>query len=305
MGRFACSCAALTVLAACGAEPPAGGDSEEFWSHRFDLTEDLAYGQDPAQRLDLYLQGSWIGEPDYFERAPDPRPTLLYIHGGGWTQGDKTEQAPWLLPYVQRGWHVANMTYRHGPRTAPSAVDDALCALKWIVDNAGRYGFDPGRIVVSGGSAGGHLALVAGILGPREGHPCHTGENFRVSAVINWYGITDIAALDSYLADAMPEANYAREWAGGEARLAGLSDRYSPIHLVDDGAPPILTIHGEEDSIVPHEQAVSFHARLAELGTVHELHSLPGASHVGFTEAQFQEAFRAVFAFLDDLGIRR
>lgn len=305
MGRGPFTCLALAVLAGCGAEPRGGEGAEVFWSHRFNLAEDVAYGEDPAQKLDLYLQGSWVGEPTYFQRAPDARPTLLFIHGGGWIQGDKTGQEPWLLPFVERGWHVANMNYRQGPGTAPAAVDDALCALKWVVDNAARFGFDAGRIVVSGGSAGGHLALVTGILGSREGHPCYPGAGFRVGAVVNWYGITDIEAVDGYLSQAMPEANYARAWAGDEARIPELSARYSPIHMVDAGAPPVLTIHGDADSVVPHAQAVSFHARLAELGTVHELRSMPGGTHGGFTEAQFQEAFGAIFAFLAEAGVHR
>ena len=166
------------------------------------------------------------------------------------------------------------------------------------------YGFDPSRIAVSGGSAGGHLSLVAGILGSREGHACSPGEGFRVGAVVNWYGVTNIETADSYLVEAMPDDNYARSWAGDESRIADLSSRYSPILIVDEEAPPILTIHGEEDSVVPHEQAVSFHARLEELGVVHELRSMPGGTHVGFTEEQFQEAFTAIFAFLDEAGLQ-
>lgn len=305
MGRLAVLWIVFVGMAGCGSEPPAADASGEFWSHRFMMVEDVAYGEDPAQKLDLYLQGSWVGEPRYFDRAPETRPTLLFIHGGGWILGDKTGQDPWLLPFVQRGWHVVNMTYRLGPGTAPAAVDDTICALKWLVDNAPEYGFDPDRVVVSGGSAGGHLALVAGILGSREGHPCYPGGGFRVGAVVNWFGITDIEAVDSYLAEAMPDFNYARSWAGDQSRIPELSARYSPVQIVDEAAPPVLTIHGDADSVVPHDQAAAFHARLAELGNVHELRSMPGGTHVGFTEAQFQEAFGAIFAFLDRLGLSR
>jgi acetyl esterase/lipase len=286
-------------------ESPGEEGAEEFWSHRFAMTEDVSYGEDPAQMMDLYLQGSWVGEPTFFERVPEPRPTLLFIHGGGWVQGDKTGADPWLLPFVQRGWHVVNMTYRLGPGTAPAAVEDVLCALKWMVDNSDEYGFDRDRIVVSGASAGGHLALVAGILGSREGHDCYAGDGFRVGAVVNWYGITNIETVDSYLADAMPDFNYARAWAGDGARIPDLSARYSPVLIVDEGAPPVLTVHGEDDSVVPHEQAVSLHERLDELRVVHELRSMPGGTHVGFTEGQFQEAFGAIFEFLDAAGLGR
>jgi acetyl esterase/lipase len=269
------------------------------------MTEDVEYGEDPAQKLDLYLQGSWVGEPTFFERDPDPRPTLLFIHGGGWISLDKTGQDPWFLPFVERGWHVVNTNYRLGPGTAPAAVDDSVCALRWVVDHAAEYGFDLDRVVVSGGSAGGHLALVTGILGSRDGHVCSPGNGFRVGAVVNWYGITDIEAVEAFLAETLPEDNYARSWAGDPARIPELSHRYSPLELVDASSPPVLTIHGEDDSVVPHEQAVTLHARLAELGVRQELLSMPGGRHVGFTEEQFQQAFGGIFAFLDELGLGR
>lgn len=304
MHRFVYVCVVIFICTGCAPGLSPEEQADEFWSHRFALIEDVPYGKDPAQMADLYLQGTWVGEPTYFERTPEPRPTLLFIHGGGWVGGDKTGQDPWFLPFVQKGWHVVNMTYRLGPGTAPDAVDDALCALKWVVDNAGDYGFDPSRIVVSGGSAGGHLALVTGILGSREGHSCYPGGNFRVGAVVNWFGITNIETVDAYLAEAMPDFNYARSWAGGESRIADLSSRYSPVLIVDKGAPPVLTIHGEEDTVVPHEQALFFHLRLEELGNIHELRSMPGGTHGGFTEEQFQEAFSAIFAFLDETRLR-
>ncbi|MFN0178402.1 MAG: alpha/beta hydrolase fold domain-containing protein [Gemmatimonadales bacterium] len=297
---------AASTLSGCGTPPPADSAPDEtFWSHRFAVTEDVAYGPDPAQKLDLYLQGSWVGEPTYFERAPDPRPALIFIHGGGWIGGDKTGQDILFLPFLERGWHVANITYRLGPSTAPAAVDDALCALKLVADSAGAYGIDRTKIVVSGASAGGHLSLTTAILGSRPGHPCYPGDGFRVAAAINWFGITDIAAVERFLAEHLPEFNYARGWVGDTARIADISARYSPLALVDATAPPILTIHGEVDSVVPHSQAAAFHTRLAELGVVNQLLSLPGGKHAGFTDDQFQRAWRAMFRFLGERGVTR
>ena len=283
------------AVSACG-----GGSS-----HRFPVTEDLEYGDDPAQKLDLYLQGSWVGEPNFFERAPDERPTLIFIHGGAWVGGDKTGRDPLFLPFLERGWHVVSMTYRLGPGTAPAAVDDAICALDWVVDHAADYGFDRDQIVVSGVSAGGHLALTTGILGSRAGHACYPGGDFKIAAVINWVGITDIEAVEQYLAQATPEQNYALAWVGDEARVSEISSQYSPLEIVDVSVPPVLTIHGDADSVVPYDQAKNFHNRLDELGTVHELQSVPGGKHMGFSDAQFQQAFEAIFAFLERAGIQR
>lgn len=269
------------------------------WMHRVAVHRDLAYGDDPEQRLDLYLQGRWTGEPTFFDRAQEPRPTLLFIHGGGWMLRD-TRPEPFFYPFVAQGWHVVNMTYRLGPGTAPLAVDDGVCALKWITQNAAKHGFDLDKVVVAGVSAGGHLALTTGVLGSRPGHPCRPGDDFRVRAVINWLGITDIAAVDAFLEATKPVfGNYARAWIGDKSRLAAISAAYSPVNIVDRQSPPVLTIHGTRDSVVPFDQAVALHDRLGALGVRNQLLALDGGTHAGFTDAQFNQAFGAMLAFAD------
>jgi len=291
----------LVLLSGCGWEKV---ELERFWSHRFEVQNDISYGTDPAQKLDVYRQGSHIGEFTYFEIDPNPRPTLIFIHGGGWLGGKRADGLPLLLPFVEKGWHVVNIEYRLGAGTAPAAVDDAMCALKWVVDNAEAYGFDTSKIVVSGGSAGGHLALTTGILGSREGNPCYPGSYFKVAAVVNWFGITNIVSLEDYLNESLPENNYVRMWAGDVDRIADLSNDVSPEIIVDSGSPPIITIQGESDTIVPFTQATTFHKRLDELGVVNELVSFPEGSHFGFSDEEFQVAFRSIFAFLGGLGIQ-
>src|SRR5512133_228487 len=72
-----------------------------------------------------------------------PLPTLIYIHGGGWFFGDRTGATPQLLPYFQRGWNVANVEYRmSGQSLAPAAVEDSICALRWIYRNAKQFHVD-------------------------------------------------------------------------------------------------------------------------------------------------------------------
>ncbi len=94
-----------------------------------------------------------------------PLPTLVYIHGGGWVGGTKEGSVLWTLPYLEMGWSVVNVEYRLARNAlAPAAVEDCRCALSWVFQNAGEYGFDPDRIVLTGGSAGGHLSLITGML---------------------------------------------------------------------------------------------------------------------------------------------
>jgi len=266
---------------------------QEFWSHRVSVRDNVAYGDDPAQVADVYTIGKSLGEPPWFEPAAEPRPTLIWIHGGGWIAGDKATSFPQTLPYLERGWHVVNINYRQGPGTAPQAVDDAVCAYKWVVDRAQETGRSE-RFVVSGDSAGGHLALMVGLLNATGDHPCRA--DIAPSAVVNWFGISNIQSVEEFLAESQsPVGNYALSWIGGKSRVANISSRYSPLFLITDDAPPIITIHGTADEIVPYEQAQELHSAL---NTRNRLVTLEGGTHGGFTEAQSQEAMTAIFEFL-------
>ena len=113
--------------------------------------------------------------------------------------------------------------------------------------------------------------------------------------MINWYGITDIESVEKFLAESLPEYNYALSWIGNEERIAEISSRYSPIFLITDEAPPIITIHGTADRVVPYTQAKALHSALQ---TRNRLITLEGGTHGGFTDAQHQEAMAAIFEFL-------
>ncbi len=128
----------------------------------------------------------------------EPVPTLIYFHGGGWTGHVKEENVLRLLPYLEMGWAAVNVEYRLANISpAPAAVEDCLCALRWVIQNADRYGFDTNKLVVSGHSAGGHLALTTGMLPASAGldRQCPGNEELNVAAIVNWYGITDVGDL--------------------------------------------------------------------------------------------------------------
>ena len=100
-----------------------------------------------------------------------------------------------LLPYLEMGWAVVNVQYRlTRVSQAPAAVEDCLCALRWVIRNAEEHNFDTSRIVVTGQSAGGHLTLATGMTPASAGldRRCPGDEELRVAAMINWYGVTDV-----------------------------------------------------------------------------------------------------------------
>ncbi len=265
-----------------------------YWAHLLDVDIDVPYGEDPAQVADLYTQAQRSAPGSALEPLDEPRPTLIWFHGGGWVAGDKASNFNRSVQYLERGWHVANVNYRIGNGTAPQAVDDAMCAYKWVVDESQRTGRSD-RFVVSGSSAGGHLALVVGLLNAAGDHPCRAG--VAPEAVVNWYGITDIEAADEFLVETEAERNFAQLWVGDRDRIGQISSHYSPLSLISPNAPPIMTIHGTADPIVPYMQASELHAALT---TRNRLVTLEGGTHGGFSDAQYQEAIDAIFEFLGE-----
>ena len=283
---------ALLPLATANAAQTADG----FWGHRIGLQVDVAYGENPAQVFDLYLYGQRTGEPDYFAIDNDPRPILVWIHGGGWIAGDKAAEVPQLIPYLKRGWNVVNVNYRQGPGTAPQAVDDVMCAYQRVIEIVEASGIPTDQVVVSGASAGGHLALLVGMLNSDGNHPCRTA--IPPKAVVNWFGITDIEAVQEFLSETRPEGNYAAAWIGNAAKVNEISSQYSPLFLVTENTPPIITVHGDVDTVVPYEQASALHESLS---TANRLITIEDGNHSGFSDAQYRDAFQAIFQFIDDL----
>lgn len=283
----------------CVQEPATKAD---YWAHLFSVDIDLPYGDSPEQRLDVYSQGQPLGEPLWWKGDSINHPTLIFFHGGGWMGGKKETQTPNFIPYLQAGWNVVNVEYRLGENTAPNAVDDAMCAIAWVAENADAYNIDLQNIVLTGGSAGGHLALITGLLNAIPGsHPCHAGSKLDIKAVVNWFGITDIAKVEQYLRTNLPEDNYAGTWIDGAEKTDSISALYSPVHRVTPQAPPIITLHGALDGIVPYEQATTFHKLLDEAGVKNELVTDPDGNHGGFSEEVNQRFYARIFSFLDEV----
>jgi acetyl esterase/lipase len=242
-----------------------------------------------ASKLDLYLPRTSTG----------PTPTLLYFHGGFWVRGSKDASLLNVLPYLEMGWSVVNVDYRLGSvARAPAAVEDGLCALRWVVRNAETYGLDPSRIVVTGHSAGGHLALTTGMIPASAGldAPCSGDEPVSVAAVINWYGATEVGEF----LDGPSRTDAVIEWLGTSPDRLDIAARVSPLNYVRSDLPAILTIHGDADQTVPYSQAVRLHEALNGAGVTNELHTVPGGGHGGFTATQTREIFERIQRFLDE-----
>ncbi len=262
--------------------------------NQYQITPDITYltAEGHESRLDLYAP----------RNATAPTPVLMYFHGGFWVRGSKDASMLNILPYLEMGWAVVNVGYRLGRMSlAPGAVEDARCALRWVVRNAQQYRLDTTRIVTTGHSAGGHLSLMTGMLTPEAGldDRCPGPEPMSVAAIIDWYGPTDVGDQ----LEGPNRQNAVVEWFGGMPDRFEVAERVSPLTYVRAGLPPILTIHGDADVTVPYSHAVRLHAALEAVGAKHELHTVPGGGHGGFTREQTVEIFTRINRFLTDNGI--
>ena len=235
-----------------------------------------------------------------------PLPTVLLIHGGGWVGGTKEGTLMMALPYLEMGLAVVNVEYRLAKSSlAPAAVEDCRLALRWVFKNAKEYGFDTTKVIVTGGSAGGHLALMTGMLEPADGFDMpkdwdYAGVQPKAAVIINWYGITDVKDL---LAGPNKQL-YAVYWLGTQFHKDELAERVSPLTYVRKTVPPILTIHGDKDGLVPYDHAVRLHAKLTAAGVPNQLITVPGGNHGGFARPEMVRIYGAIKEFLKSNGIQ-
>jgi acetyl esterase/lipase len=234
-----------------------------------------------------------------------PVPTVIHIHGGGWVGGTKEAGILALLPYFEMGFSVINVEYRMARVSlAPAAVEDCRQALRWVMKNAKTYNFDSTKVIVTGGSAGGHLALMTGMLDSAAGYDANREWDqslvpLKVAAIVNWYGITDVKDLLS----GVNRQNYAVSWLGSLPNRDDLAVRMSPLTYVRKGLPPILTIHGDNDNLVPYNHAVRLHKALTAAGVTNKLITIPGGKHGGFSHDDMIMIYNKIREFLKANGI--
>jgi acetyl esterase/lipase len=254
-------------------------------------------------QLDAYLPARQLGGPPWV-KFPDGRtPVLLYIHGGGWTSLNRSVRNLNFLPYVEKGWAVVNIDYRLlNQAPLPACIADCRQALNWIYENADRYRFDTSRIVVSGESAGGHLALMTGFITNDAdfaipNHPIN--RKLKVAAIINWFGVSDVKKLMEF----WNSPSYVTNLVGDLSKINEIYRSCSPLTYVNASVPPVLTIHGDADQVVPFLQATLLHEALDRCGATNELHVVRGKRHGDFDEREMTENFRIIWNFLDTVGV--
>jgi acetyl esterase/lipase len=258
-----------------------------------DVQCNLAYGPEKEHHCDLYRP---------VEAASQPRPVMVYIHGGGWVTGKKEQQGlPMMHALAKAGWVCVGIDYRLGKKHRfPAEIDDVKLALAWVAEHIDEYGGDPSFIAVSGGSAGGHLASLAA-LDP-ESRPL-------VKAAVPIYGVYDFT-------DHLDIRGYARMQPFLERMVMPMKmsedpefwQQMSPIFRVDPAAPPFFVVQGALDVLAWREEAQAFAERLSEVSESSVTYAQPpGAQHAFelFNSVRSAATVDAIVAFCTDIHARQ
>ena len=220
-------------------------------SRPYRVISDVAYctGDGKPLLMDLFIPG---------HPMRNPAPAVLWLHGGGWERGDKNGSSEAEL-LAAAGFVTASIYYRlSGDSPFPAGIEDCKCAIRYLRANAAKYGVDPSRIRVAGASAGGHLAMLvataredAGLEG--QGGWAHMSS--RVQATASWYGPTDFTVGEKEFEHHTGRA-VIKLFRGTLDQKPEEYRRASPITYVSRDDPPLLLVQGEQDEIVPFDQAV-------------------------------------------------
>lgn len=217
---------------------------------------------------------------DFYRPSGDgPFPLVICIHGGGWAAGSKGDYKDFQMNMAKMGIASASVQYRFIPKHKfPTQIDDCTNALKFLIAEKAKYKIDPKRVMTMGGSAGGHLALLLGFS---------TVKDCEFKGIVNVCGPTDLrnfqstptgdAALKSGVK--MNSTELVTALLGTDDKKAKIYETASPITMVRKDCPPVLTLHGSDDDLVPFTQASALHEALKKAGAKETLMKIKGGGH--------------------------
>lgn len=285
-----------------GCQPPSANTSfvQKKWL-------DVAYASaSSAQKLDIYLPNEGEG----------PFPLIVHIHGGAFKMGDKADgQLTPVLEALKRGYAIASINYRlSGEAIFPAQIYDVKAAIRFLRANAKTYQLNPTKMAAWGGSAGGHLAAMAGTTGGvaalEDLSMGNSKESSKVQAVVDWFGPINFNTMDVQFKASGKGRTDHDEANSPESELVGkkiteaqdLVAKASPATYISKDDPSFFIQHGTADQLVPFEQSVDFAKALAEKLGKKKVQFIPleGAKHGGPAFGT-PENLAKVFVFLDKL----
>jgi acetyl esterase/lipase len=243
---------------------------------------DVSYGEDTAQRMDIYLPAG---------RSFNTTKSIILIHGGGWNSGSKNDFVTYIDSFKRRmpDYAIFNLNYRlvNGSNLFPTQENDVKAAVDFIADKAREYHINKDQLVLLGASAGGHLALLQ----------AYKYNDPKVKAVIDFFGPTDLTTM--YQHPWHPMVPFALQMITGTTPQsnAKLYQQSSPINFVSPTGAPTLIFHGGRDQIVDVTQSKALKKKLDQTGVKNELIIYPNERH-GWYGSTLSKSFDVIEEFL-------
>ncbi|WP_066223439.1 alpha/beta hydrolase [Formosa haliotis] len=242
----------------------------------------------------------WEGRMDIYSNpsAEAPTPLVINIHGGGWSHGVKESQTG-FGSFFKEGYAVANVEYRLvDVSPAPGSIEDVRCALIYLVKHAKTLNIDTTKIVIKGGSAGGHLALMTGLLANNTKFDtnCEHESNIKIAAIIDQYGPTDLTLILK---------GSVKRWMGNRYQDIDFVKSVSPLYYVDKNSPPIFIVHGDADTVIPYNQSKILYDALKAHQVKTAFLTIEGGGHGKFSKEDKSKLNENMWKFLSELGLTK
>jgi acetyl esterase/lipase len=292
------------LLTACTAVPatpaatstPASTPTAAFAPSKFGAADrDVVYCtmNDLSQKMDVY-----------YPKSGGPWPVFVYVHGGSWRELDKAEGEGWRY-LNDHGFLVVSLNYRLASLDIkfPAMIEDIQCAIRYLRAHSAEYNLDPDHIGALGASAGGHLVALLGTADASAGWDVGEwlDQSSKVQAVITMSGLSDFTVP---IEGGVSMAIYYAFGALAGTNLPLMAPA-SPVTYITPDDPPFLIIHGDQDGVVPVEQATILDSRLQAAGVSstliivknggHDLKALPGKT----AEPSQEEISKSILEFLE------
>lgn len=284
---------ALVSCSKSDVQPIAGlgtgtGDSTDTLTSALAATSfmDVSYGDSREQRMDVHLPEN---------RSKANTRTIVIVHGGGWTAGDKSDFNGYITELQKRlpGYAFANVNYRLAKLTGdyfPTQENDMISAMQFLKSKTAEYNISNNFIYI-GISAGAHLVLLQGYK--------HSDVVAPVG-IVSFFGPTDLEQLYINSDSTIPGVLRSITHSSLEANPTILHES-SPINYVSETSAPTLMLHGTADRLVPVEQAEMLHKKLDEFHVKNRLVVYPGLGHDGWVGQDLENAFQEVQDFIQRL----
>lgn len=259
------------------------------------IFKDEAYGSDKQQKFDIYISNT-------ANKLKDKNFTIIFLHGGGYYLSDKTNEEKYIQPYLKKGLNVVNVNYRL-KRGIPLATEDLTNVINFLKAKNDTYKLNLYRIVLTGFSAGGHIASNVGVGANNSDYPYPLNKEVTISAIINFSGpvdgldVVEKVFIDNDIQLLKDVGNALFPSINGYAPKDTVV-KYEPITYFDKDDPSLFLWHGGQDDQIPPKIFTKFVDKLDENKSKNFLIFSPTGMHDPNAD-ELKEAYKQIFAFLD------